>query len=181
MALNLLDIIKFSWQYRHAISGGIQGLPDLPENWKDSGQVRTWFQSVLDSPLCVGLVTDYPGNWDDKLRSDLRALTTKNIVWETIWSFFSQTDQDNIPIPIPTPDKVTIRERLSKLFRFREYNAVFTEELLSTSSIVQATQVNATVSNLPFSEEETEDIITIISIMSLVTSLIRFVRERRKK
>ncbi len=181
MALNLLDIVKFSWQYRHAISGGIQGLPDLPENWKDSGQVRTWFQGVLDSPLCVGLVTDYPGNWDNKLRADLLALTNKNMVWETIWSFFAQTDQDDIPVSIPTLDKVTIRERLSKLFRFREQNAVFAEELLSTPSIVQAAQAPATVCNLPVSEEETEDIITIISVMSLVTSLIRFIRERRKK
>ncbi len=79
MALNILDILKFSWQYRHAISGGIRGLPDFPESWKDSGQVRLWFQAILESPLCVGLVTDYPGNWDDKLRADLLALTNKNI------------------------------------------------------------------------------------------------------
>ncbi len=181
MALNILDILKFSWQYRHAISGGIRGLPDFPESWKDSGQVRLWFQAILESPLCVGLVTDYPGNWDDKLRADLLALTNKNIVWETIWSFFSQTDEDDIPVPIPTPDKVTVRERLSKLFRFREHNAVFAENLLSTTSIAQAMQFAPTVADLTVTEEDTDDILTIISIMSLVTGLIRFIQDRRKR
>ena len=181
MSINICNIIKFSWQYRHTISGATKGLPPFPETWKDSRLVRTWFQGILESPLCVGFVTDYPGEWDDKLRLDLLVLTNQPVIWDTIWSFFDQIDNDNIPIPIPTPDRITLRERLSKLLRFRKDHYISTDTLLSTQSITEALQESVSDVYTPLSKEEPEDILTIISIMSLVINLVRFIRERKNK
>jgi hypothetical protein len=105
---SILSVIWMVWKNWNFICS-FKTFPALPNNWKDSNQVRTFFIALMRSD-CVGeLIKLVPGiKWTDITRTLLAELASNDILWNLVWGIATNTaihEQDR---------KLSIRERIRK-------------------------------------------------------------------
>jgi len=101
----LFSMLTIVWQ-NWALICSLGTFPKLPENWKDSAQVRTFLIALLQSATVEELVKKMPQlKWADKdFRSLLIALAQNDTIWNLVWNMHAIQEEKE--------QKKSLRERI---------------------------------------------------------------------
>jgi len=110
MAVTVLSLMWKHWRLIISLSS----FPKLPDNWKDSEQVRVFFVALMRSDVAHEITKLIPLRWGDNARFLLVNLADNPELWGLAWAFANGVDYSDSGNRSTIRDR--IRDRLSQMF-----------------------------------------------------------------
>ena len=108
-----MSVLWFVYKHWRLIVS-LRSFPKLPDNWKDSEQVRIFFVALMQSDTIRELAKILPVRWNDNYRLILATLADNPTLWNIAWDFAGGGDHGDSGKRETMRDR--IRNRLSQMF-----------------------------------------------------------------